>query len=95
MSRGTGVVIRRCAQRAVGLDRLPQPRGIVIAAPRLPLGWIGLAVEVLCLLGYLDLRVLRTSVSRAAVLQDEKITYPLAAEWTNSSEIAQPVEVIL
>ena len=72
LSRGTGVVLGRCAQRAVGLDRLPQPRGIIIAAPRLRIGWIGLAVEVLCLLGYLDLRVLRNvSQSRSGIVGSE------------------------
>jgi hypothetical protein len=67
LSRGTGIVLGRCAQRAVGLDRLSQPRGIIIAAPRLRLGRVRLPVEFLRLLGNLDLRVLRTSVSRAAV----------------------------
>lgn len=90
LSRGTGVVLGRCAQRAVGLDRLPQPRGIIIAAPRLRLGWIGLAVEFLCLLGNLDLQA---SV-RVAILRGEKVTYPLTTKRTNSSEIAQPIEVL-
>lgn len=55
LSHGAGAVLGRCTQRAVGLERLPQPRGIVVAAPRV--GRIGLAVEVLRLFGDLDLRL--------------------------------------
>jgi hypothetical protein len=86
LSYGARIILGRCGQRAVRLERLLQLRGIVVAAPRL--GRVGPAVEFLSLLGDSDLgvRVKRQSCG-GTTRRWKGPTYPLATERASLSEI--------